>query len=521
MSCGWAHSVATADAVRDDWNSVSFLWERCSGLRGLCLLMDHSGSLLPYVSTLRKHTRTTGHAEACRMANSPEGACDKMKIELAGHYSYGRLLKSALPGIAMMVISSVYSIVDGLFVSNYVGLTSFAALNLIWPAVMIVGALGLMVGSGGSALISMTLGQKDLQRANLIFGMLVRLIILMAVLFGIPMFIFMESIARFLGAEGEMVHQAVVYGRICVIGLPGFMLQMAFQSFYMTAEEPGLGTRMSLFCGLTNMVLDALFVAVFKWGIAGAAAASMAACFVGGFFPLIYFSSRKRGPGKLQLNGGPFDKRIIVRTCSNGISEFVGNISFNLVCMCYNLQLMRTVGEGGIAAYSVIMYIGYIYAAVLIGYNLTVGPVAGYNYGAANHSELTSLVRRSVIILVSFGVIMVLVAELMAGPFARIFVGYDEALVEYTAMAQRLYMLSFLIAGINMFTSAWFTALNNGTVSALSSFVRTMVFEMGSVFLLPVLFPDKGIWLAVDLAEVLSFVLSVFLLLHFRKQYGY
>lgn len=443
-----------------------------------------------------------------------------MEIALNGHYGYRRLIRSSVPSIIMMLVGSIYSVVDGLFVSNFVGTTAFAALNVIWPAIMIIGALGLMVGTGGSALVSMKMGQRETLQANRIFSMLIRFTLLLSLAFMIPLLLLMEPLARVLGAEGEMVRQCVIYGRICAVGLPGFMLQMCFQSFYMTAEKPQLGTALSIACAATNMVLDALFIIVFDWGLAGAAAASMLACCVGGFYPLWYFSSR-RNRSSLRMVPARFEKKALSRACSNGLSEYVGNISFNILAICYNLQLLKMMGENGVAAYSVLLYYGYIFAAVFIGYNIAVTPVIGYNYGSENTDELRSLLRHSVVLLLSMGFLMTLVSELSAGPAARLFVGYDPELTELTRHAIRLYMLSFFIAGINLFTSAWFTGLGNGKVSAIVAFIRNLVFELGFVFLLPAILGPDGIWLAVDAADLCCLILGTALILGYRKTYGY
>ena len=443
-----------------------------------------------------------------------------MEIALHGHYGYRRLILSSIPSVVMMLVGSIYSVVDGLFVSNFVGTSAFAALNIIWPALMLVGSLGLMVGTGGSALVSKTMGEGDRAGANGIFSMLIQFTLILSFVFMVPLLAFMEPLARLLGAEGETVRLCVIYGSICAMGLPAFMLQMCFQSFYMTAERPQLGTVMSIVCAVTNMALDALFIVVFKWGLAGAAAASMLACCVGGFFPLFYFAGR-RNHSSLRIVRPHFRLHPLLRACSNGLSEYVGNISWNVLAICYNLQLLRMMGESGVAAYAVLLYYGYIFAAVFFGYNITVTPIIGYNYGAGDRNELKSLLRHSVALLLTLGFLMTLVSELSAGPAARLFVGYDADLTALTKHAIRLYMLSFFIAGINLFFSAWFTGLNNGKVSAALSFIRNLVLELGFVFLLPVLIGPNGIWLAVDAADVCCLLIGVALLLAYRKRYGY
>ena len=443
-----------------------------------------------------------------------------MEIALHGHYGYKRLIVSSIPGILMMLVGSIYSVVDGLFVSNFVGTSAFAALNIIWPAVMLVGALGLMVGTGGSALVSKTMGEGDPCRADAIFSMLIRFTLVLSLVFMVPLLLFMEPLARLLGAEGETLRLCVVYGSICTLGLPAFMLQMCFQSFFMTAERPQLGTKMSIICAVTNMALDALFIVVFHWGLAGAAAASMLACCVGGFFPLWYFSSRHNRSSLRFVRSG-FERAPLLQACSNGLSEYVGNISWNILAICYNLQLLRMMGENGVAAYSVLLYYGYIFAAVFFGYNITVTPIIGYNYGAGDKAELKSLLRHSVTLLLVLGFLMTLVSELSAGPAARLFVGYDPELTALTRHAIRLYMISFFIAGFNLFISAWFTGLGNGKVSATVAFVRNLVLELGFVFLLPALLGPDGIWLAVDAADFCCLLLGVTLILSYRKRYGY
>ena len=427
---------------------------------------------------------------------------------------------SSVPCILMMLVESIYGVVDGLFVSNFVGKSAFAALNIIWPAVMLVGALGLMVGTGGSALVSKTMGEGDRDRAEAVFSMLIRFTVILSLVFMVPLLAFMEPLARLLGAEGETVRLCVVYGSICTLGLPTYMLQLCFQSFYMTAERPQLGTVMSIVGAVTNMVLDALFIVVFKWGLAGAAAATTLASCVSGIFPLWYFSSR-RNRSSLRLVRSALEREPILKTCSNGLSEYVGNISWNILAICYNLQLLRMMGENGVAAYAVLLYYGYVFASVFFGFNISVTPIVGYHYGAGDKAELRSLLRHSVSLLLVLGALMTLVSELSAGPAARLFVGYDPELSALTKHAIRLYMLSFFIAGFNLFISAWFTGLGNGKVSAAVSFVRNLVFELGFVFLLPALLGPNGIWLAVDAADLCCLVLGVTLILAFRKRYGY
>lgn len=424
------------------------------------------------------------------------------------------------PMVLMMLVTSIYSIVDGLFISNFAGSDAFAGMNLIWPAIAVVSALGLMIGSGGSALVSKTFGEGDPDKANGIFSMLVWVTLISGAILAAVIFIFMPQIVEMLGSDSVLKPYAVQYGRIVISILPFFMLQMAFQPFFMVAELPQLGTAMSLTSGIINIVLDALFVAGFRWGLTGAAIATSLSLSAGGIIPMIFFAS-KRNNTQLKFKRCRMDWRSLVQSCTNGLSEFVGNIAFNIIGICYNLQLMKYIGAAGVSAYGIIMYLGFILCAVFIGYNMGISQVIAFNFGAGNKAELKSLLHHSLVLISIGGIVMTLAAEVFAPLIAKCFVSYDAALCELSTHAMRIYMLSTLICGFNMFTSAWFTALNNGIVSAVAAFVRTLVFELASVFILPAIVGIEGIWMSVNVAEILALVLSLSLIFGFRKRYGY
>lgn len=420
----------------------------------------------------------------------------------------------------MMLVNSIYTIVDGWFVSNFAGSTAFASMNIVWPAISIISALGLMIGTGGSALISKTFGEGDNERARQYFTMMVRLCAIVGIICAVLAFIFMEPLVERLGAEGEMIHYATLYGRILSFALPLFLVHMAFLSFYMTAEKPQMGTLVSVICGVANIGLDALFVVGFKWGLEGAAIATAATICISGLFPLLWFKSKLNKTHLRFVRTKP-DWKAIGFSCVNGLSEYVGNIALNIISICYNLQLMKYIGENGVSAYGVIMYLGFIFAALFIGYNLSMSQVIAYNYGAGNKQELHSLLKKSLVLMCLFGVVITLISEVTAIPVAKIYVGFDKELCELTAHATRLYMLSFLICGINMFTSAWFTSLGNGVISAIGAFTRTLIFELSAIFILPAIFGIDGIWFAVSVAEILALIMAIGLIVGFRKRYGY
>ena len=443
-----------------------------------------------------------------------------MRIQLSDHFTYSRLIRFTVPSIVMMIFTSIYVVVDGLFVSNFVGKTPFAALNLIWPYLMLFGVVGFMLGTGGSALVSRSLGEGRAERANQEFSLLVYAAILSGVVITVLGIAFMRPVAVFLGAEGELIDLCVLYGNIVMAAQTAFILQSMFQTFFVTAEKPKLGLIVTVAAGVTNMVLDALFVALFRWGLAGAALATAASQIVGGILPLIYFA--RRNSSLLRLTRTRWHGKTLLHACTNGASELMTNLSSSIVSALYNLQLLRLAGEDGVAAYGVIMYANFIFIAIFIGYSIGVAPVVGFHFGADNTGELKSLFRKSLLLMLLFGSGMLLLGQLLARPVAQIFVGYDAALLELTARGFRLYALSFLLMGFNIFSSAFFTALSNGVVSAIISFMRTLVFQVAAILLLPLLIPGTdAIWLAVVAAELLGLLVSVYYFIRLRTRYHY
>lgn len=442
-----------------------------------------------------------------------------MRIQLSDHFTYKKLMKFVMPSIIMMIFTSIYGVVDGLFVSNFVGKTAFAAINLIMPFLMGASALGFMIGTGGSAIVAKALGERKTAKANEYFSMMVWITLIGGICLAAPGFIFLRPIAAALGAEGTLLDNCVLYGRILLISLTPFMLQNVFQSFFVTAEKPKLGLYTMIAAGLSNMTLDFLFIAVFHWGLAGAAAATAVSEFIGGLFPVFYFSRKNNSLlrlGKLHFNG-----RILLKACTNGSSELMTNLSMSIVNALYNFQLMRFAGEDGVAAYGTIMYVNFIFIAIFLGYAIGSAPIIGYNYGAGNHFELKNMLRMSLKLIGCWGIILALLSQLLAAPLAAIFVGYDESLAALTCRGFRIYALTFIINGFNIFGSSFFTALNNGIVSAVISFLRTLVFQIAALLLLPLIFGIDGIWSAVLVSELMTLMLTVMFLIKKRVVYHY
>lgn len=442
-----------------------------------------------------------------------------MKIQLSEHFTFKKLLRFVYPSVIMMIFTSIYVVVDGLFVSNYVGKTAFAAINLISPFIMAMSALGFMMGTGGSAIVAKTLGEGKKEKAGEYFSMLVYVTLIGGIVLSLVGIALTPSVARLLGASGDLLKNCTIYGRLGFITLAPFMLQNAFQSFFVAAEKPKLGLAVIVIAGATNMILDYLFIAVFGWGIAGAAIATSCGELFGGFFPLIYFAGGRSDI--LHLGKTKFYGRILLKACANGSSELMTNLSSSIVGSLYNLQLMKLAGENGVAAYGTIMYANFIFVAVFFGYSIGSAPIISYHYGAANHDELKNLFKKSLTLVSICGVVLTAAAQFIASPIAQIFVGYDPELFEMTRYGFRLFCVTFLINGFNIFGSSFFTALNNGLISAVISFLRTLVFQLAVVFILPIFLGITDIWLSVAVAELLTLFVTATFLIKKRSEYHY
>lgn len=442
-----------------------------------------------------------------------------MKIKLSDHFTYSKLLRFVFPSIIMMVFTSIYGVVDGLFVSNFAGKTAFASINLVMPFVMILGGIGFMIGTGGTALVSKVLGEGKKEKANDFFTMMIVFTLLLGALLSVIGVTSMPWVAKFLGATEAMMADCVLYGRIVTGFTVAFMLQNVFQSFLIAAEKPKLGLLATVLAGIANMALDAIFIIVFKWGVAGAAIATGLSQCVGGIFPLIYFL--RKNSSLLRLTKTKLEIKPILNACGNGSSELMSNISSSVVSMIYNFQLMKYVGEDGVSAYGVLMYVQFIFVAIYIGYAIGCAPITGYHFGARNHNELKNMLRKSSFLSAVSGVVLTILAIALSSPLAKLFVGYDKELYELTRHAFRLFAYSFLLTGFNIFTSSFFTALNNGAVSAAISFMRTLIFQTSSVLILPIFLGVDGIWWAITVAEFFAFILSLIFLFAKRKKYNY
>ncbi len=443
------------------------------------------------------------------------------RIQLSDHFTYGKLLRFTLPSIGMMIFTSIYGVVDGFFISNFAGKTPFSAINLIYPFFMILSTVGFMFGTGGSAIVAKTLGEGKPEKANRYFSLFVYVTVVLGVIFAILGIVFVPQIARLLGGKGEILDHAVLYARIILLALPFNVLQLLFQSFFVTAEKPQMGLIVTVSAGCTNMVLDAVLVILLpqEYKLAGAAIATAMSQVVGGSIPLIYFA--RKNSSILRLGKTDFDGKAIMKACTNGSSEFMSNISMNLVGMLYNVQLLKYEPENGLAAYGVMMYVSMIFSAAFIGYSIGTAPVIGFNDGAQNHTELKGILKKSMIIIGVVGIAMVGAAQVLAEPLAHIFVSYDAELMALTVSGFRIFALAFVFMGYAIFCSSFFTALNDGLTSALISFLRTIIFQVAAVLLLPLVMGIDGVWLSISVAELMAVLFSVLFMIIKRKKYHY
>ncbi|MCM1186102.1 MAG: MATE family efflux transporter [Lachnoclostridium sp.] len=440
-------------------------------------------------------------------------------ISLSEHFSYQKLIRFALPSIVMMIVTSLYTVVDGLFVSNFAGKSSFASLNLVWPFLQLISAAGFMIGTGGSALAALYLGAKNPEKANQVFSMLIKLLVYSGLVISIVSFVFMRQISALLGADANLIDDCVIYGRILAVSNIFMMLQAAYQSFFITAEKPHLGLALSILAGLTNIVMDAVFVYLLRFGIWGAAFATAMSQFVGGIVPTLYFL--RKNSSSLRLVKAKIDWNNIGKACSNGASEMMTNLSGAIIGLLYNFQLLKFAGENGVAAYGAIMYIAFVFQAFYFGYAMSSTSIVGYHFGADNKAELKNVLRKSLVITGITALVMTISGEALSSLIARIYVGYDRTLYEMTTTGMQLYALSFLTTGFNVFASAFFTGLNNGKVSAVISFLRTLVIQVAAIYILPIFCGLNGIWLATAAAEGVTLFLSAAMFIGNRKRYGY
>lgn len=442
-----------------------------------------------------------------------------MKIQLSEHFTYHKLLRFVFPSIVMMIFTSIYSVVDGLFVSNFAGKTALASINLVFPVLMGLSALGFMIGTGGSAIVAKTLGEGEKEKANEYFSMLVYVTAIGGILLSMLGALIIPEIARMLGAKGELLDNCILYARISFLSMPAFMLQNVFQSFFVTAEKPKLGLFVIVAAGVTNMVLDFIFVGVLGLGLTGAAVATVCGEFIGGLFPILYFT--RPNSSLLRLGKTHFNGRILLQTCINGSSELMTNLSSSIVNSLYNIQLMRFAGENGVAAYGAIMYVNFIFVAIFLGYSIGSAPVISFHYGAGHHDELKNLFQKSLRLIGCWGLMLAVISQFLAIPLSTLFVGYDAELLAMTRQGFRIYCLVYLFNGFNIFGSSFFTALSNGGVSAAISFLRTLVFQIAAVLILPAILGINGIWSAVSAAELLTLCVTVSFLIRQRNKYHY
>lgn len=442
-----------------------------------------------------------------------------MSYKISEHFNIKKIIIFTLPSIGMMLISSIYGVVDGFFVSNYIGSNAFAAVNIVWPFEMILGSFGLMIGAGGSALVSKTMGEQKYDLANRYFSMLIIFVIIFGMFISILGIIFNPYIIHLLDLDQETINNCNIYANVLFIFLIFFMLQNIFQSFNIVASKPEMGIITMILSGITNILLDYIFIVILNMGIFGAALATGLSQFAGAIVPFIFFINKNST--LLRIKFVKIDFKIILKTSYNGISEMLSSISFSLVSILYNIILLSYIGINGVNAYGVILYISYIFISIYFGYSMGISPIISYNYGAKNKKELNNIFNISLVLICSVSILLTFIGYIFAKQLSSIFVNYDKELLNLTTHALHINVFSFLFCGYNIFASSLFTALNNGTVSLILSFLRSLIIQVVCILTIPILFGSEGIWFAGVVSDIISLIISIIFIFKYRNKYGY
>ena len=419
----------------------------------------------------------------------------------------------------MMLFTSMYGVVDGLYLSHFSGKEAFAAITLIIPLPLLIGAWAYMIGAGGSAVIAKAIASDRQKDANEYFSFLVLISVLGSILLAGIGEIFLEPCAKLLGANDEMLPFCMTYGRILIAAVPLYVLQNVFQSFLTVAEHPKIGLAINLVSAFLNMALNFVFIRITNEVVTAVALATVVSQFVGGITPFVFFVRSKSTT--LRFGRPHMPMSLLGPVFANGVSEFVSEIFHPLASVMYNYKLMELTGLNGVAAYGVLMNVGFLFGSVFLGFAVGSAPLFTYKYEREDHDELHSLFIKSTISVVLMGFLLYGVACMIEGPFAAEFFGGDELLITMTEEAFALHSLSYMVMGLAVFASAFFTAIHDSRVSFLISFLRTLLFEVLAILLLPMLFDLNGVWAASLTSEVLTLLVTVGLLISKKEKYQY
>lgn len=418
-----------------------------------------------------------------------------------------------------MVFMSLYTMVDGVFVSRFAGTAALSAVNIVYPMVSVVVAVGVMLATGGSAIIAKRMGEGKPEQARQNFSYLILAGVLIAVGMAALALVFLKPLLHLLGARGALFELCYAYALPLVFFIPSGILQMLFQTLLVTAGRPMLGLTVTVLGGVANIVLDYLFIVPLQMGIAGAAIATGIGFSIPAVFGLLYFALRRSGPlCFVRPKGGG---KMLLRCCANGSSEMVTNMSTAVTTFLFNLLMMRYAGEDGVASITIVLYTQYLMTAVYMGYATGTAPVFSFHHGSRNGEQLRRLFRISMGFIALCSVATFALALVFAKQVVVIFTPAGSPVFEMALYGFRLFSGSFLFAGVGIFASAMFTAFSDGKVSAAISFLRTFAFIVLALLLLPLAMGLDGVWLAVPLAEVLGFGVSLFFLYRKKKRYCY
>ncbi len=437
--------------------------------------------------------------------------------ELGQIRGWSKTLKFAVPSIAMMMFISTYSLVDGAFVSNFVGTDALASINILMPLASLLTGMGFMFATGGSAYVANLLGKGEAERANRSFSEIALVSLLISSALAVFGFAFMDPLVGLMGADETLSAGSAEYGRAYIAFAPFVFLQFVLIQFLIVAERPGMSFALSVAGGLTNLVLDWLFICVFGMGLTGAAIASG----IGSAVPsLVCIALFFRGRMSLRFSSPSRDPSVIVSVCSNGMSEMASELAGGLVVLCYNTVMMRYMGPDGVSAITIVSYAHFLALAAAIGYSNGVAPVMSYDYGKGDRPAMGELFRISMAFIGCLSVVTFAIMEIFASNIAEFFAG-DSSVTDIMVSGAAIYSIGFLFMCVNVYASSLFTSLSNGRVSAAISVIRSVVLLVPLILLLPEAFGIDAIWFALPLTEFLTACVSVAFILRLGGMYGY
>lgn len=444
---------------------------------------------------------------------------EKTHNGIAQEFNLISLLRFVAPTVVMLVFMSLYQMVDAVFVSKFVGENALSALNIVYPFPSIVIAVSIMLATGGSAIIARNMGEGKEKEAKENFSFIVLVGAVIGVAIATAGILFIEPLIYMLGATPSLYDYCYEYLFILVLSVPLSVFQMLFQSFFVTAGKPHLGLTLTVLGGVSNIVLDYVFIVLCGFGVSGAALATSIGYSIPGLFGLIYFAVSRKGT--LYFVKPVFRWGVLFKCCINGSSEMVNNLAVAVTTFLFNVLMLKYEGEAGVAAITIVLYAQFLMTSAFMGFSSGIAPVVSFNYGSGNVRQLKKIFKISVWVIAVVSAAVFVIAETCSDVVIMVFTPAGSEVFGLTKYGFAIFSFSFLCTGMNIFASALFTAFSNGKISAILSFLRTFVFLTACLLFLPLFWGVDGIWLAVPVAEVMALFVSVYYLVRFKKVYQY